>query len=98
MKLLSIITLGLLLSSSSYAKIIILKKCVHSEDLAFNNETYEKHQYKIDTVKKKLSWISVHKESFVQSADNVTNLPRVVVETYNINYIDDEYILASDNM
>jgi hypothetical protein len=40
----------------------------------------------------------VHKESFVQSADNVTNLPRVVVETYNINYIDDEYILASDNM
>ena len=97
-----ILSLVLLTSSVTHAKIITFEKCTSFSDGHFDKDTYEKNNLVIDTEKKTITSIKIQTDKSVENLKELVNknpsnsnlsylYDKVQIEEYNLVFIDEDY-------
>jgi len=85
--ILGILVLGLLLSTSAYAKIVELKDCYKERF----KDSREEHKIQIDTKKKIISWIQIYTDEFSREKRQ----PKIEFSVYDLKYFEEPYAKGS---
>ena len=87
-KLLAIVVLSLLWSSSANARIILFKNC------GFETEDYDRWEYKINTSKKKIESIQIYSDKWYEYMKKTkqSSGPKINKQEYNIDYYSPPYL------
>ena len=82
----------MLFSSIANAKIIILSKCFYTAgENSFNSEVYKKNYYKVDTNQKTVAHIEISSDEY---AKKNPSRPKVLIQTYDLDYYDNDFVVA----